>query len=76
MTVCVTVCGTDLSYYGNWQLFMMVTLCSATGELPKGLELEGCRGHGFVNIERSHGRKGNATSSAFCSSDVEVSDCL
>lgn len=48
------------------QLLLMLTLCSATGELPKGLELERCRGHGFVDFERSHGGKGNATVSAFC----------
>ena len=54
----------------------MLTLCSATGELPKGLELEGCRGHGFVNFERGHGGKGSSISSASCSTDVEVSDCM
>ena len=42
----------------------MLALCSATGELPKGFELERCRGHGFVDFERSHGGKGNATSFA------------
>ena len=53
----------------------MLTFCSATGELPKGLELERCRGHGFVDFERSHGGKGNATVSAFYMY-VGVSECL
>lgn len=59
------------------QVLHMLTLCwcCATGELSKGLELERCRGHGFVDTERSHGGEGNALSSALCT-DVEVADCL
>lgn len=53
----------------------MLTWTCATGELPKGLELERCRGHGFVDLEGSHGGEGNATSCAACTY-VAMTVCL